>query len=210
VSATAAEWTVLIPVKATDRGKSRIDLPAPLRKELALAMALDTVSAAARSAPVVVVVEDARDAARLAAVGNVAVHRTSVTGLNESILDGLKALAAGGLRGGVAVLPGDLPGLRADELTDALLRCRPHRFAVVADHQGVGTTLLAAADPTALQPRYGPSSFRSHVLAGATPIQLPAGSSLRWDIDTLADLQPSAGTFTSGVLERMRTGNTGC
>lgn len=211
MSTTSAKWTVLIPVKATNRGKSRIDLPVALRQELALAMALDTVAAAARSARVLAVVEDAGDAARLLGVPGVSVHLTSVSGLNESILDGLKSLTAGGAAAGwVAVLPGDLPGLRSDELTDALQLCSAHRFAVVADHQGVGTTLLAATEPAVLQPRYGRASFRSHLLAGATPIRLPAGSSLRWDIDTVADLQASAGPFTGDVLQRMRAGATGC
>ena len=207
---SSADWTVLIPVKATSRGKSRIALPGPVRQELALAMALDTVSAAARSARVVVVVEDADDAARLAAVANVSVHRTGVSGLNESILDGLKSLGAGdGAPGWVAVLPGDLPGLRSDELTDALRQSSAHRFAAVADHQGTGTTLLAATDPLALQPRYGPNSFAAHRLAGATPIRLSPESSLRWDIDTVADLDATAGPFTSAVLDRMRIGLTG-
>lgn len=211
MSTASADWTVLIPVKATNRGKSRIDLPAALRQELALAMALDTVTAAARSARVVAVVEDAGDAARLADVPGVRVHRTSVTGLNESILDGLKSLTSqGGAAGWVATLPGDLPGLRSDELTEALRLCSAHRFAVVADHQGVGTTLLAATEPSALQPRYGSGSFRTHLLAGAAPIQLPAGSSLRWDIDTAADLHAGAGPFTSAVLHRTRAGATGC
>lgn len=210
MSNPSADWTVLIPVKATNRGKSRIDLPAALRQELALAMALDTVSATARSARVVAIVEDAGDAARLGAVAGVSVHRTSVTGLNESILDGLKSLTAGaGTAGWVAALPGDLPGLRSAELTEALALCSTHRFSVVADHQGIGTTLLAATEPAALAPRYGSSSFRSHLLAGATPIQLPAASSLRWDVDTVADLEATAGPFTSGVLERIR-GTTAC
>jgi 2-phospho-L-lactate guanylyltransferase len=211
VSTASADWTVLIPVKATSRGKSRIDLPAGLRQELALAMALDTVSAAVRSARVVAVVEDAADAARLAAVPGVSVHRTSVTGLNESILDGLKSLSAGGgTTGPVAALPADLPGLNSDELTEALRLCSAHRFAVVADHQGIGTTLLAATAPSALVPRYGRASFQAHLLAGATPIRLPAGSSLRWDIDTVTDLDATAGAFTSAVRNRMRAGAAGC
>ena len=211
MSIPSAEWTILIPVKATSRGKSRIDVPSARRRELALAMAMDTVSAAARSARVVAIVEDALDAAALGAVPGVAVHRTSVTGLNESILDGLKSLAApGGGPGWVAALPADLPGLRTDELTDALGQCSRYRFAVVADHQGVGTTLLAATEPAALRPRYGQSSFKAHQLAGATPIGLPAESSLRWDIDTVGDLGAAVGPFTSAVLGRSAAGATGC
>ena len=210
MSRASAGWTVLIPVKATSRGKSRIDLPAPVRQRLALAMALDTVSAAARSARVLAIVEDAADAAQLGAVQGVTVHRTGVTGLNESILDGLKSLAAGpGADGPVAVLPGDLPGLRSDELTEVLHRCAAHRFAVVADHQGIGTTLLAATASAALQPRYGVSSFAAHQLAGATPIDLPAGSSLRWDIDTVADLGAAVGPFTSEVRHSLASGPAG-
>jgi 2-phospho-L-lactate guanylyltransferase len=211
VTTDSAGWTVLVPVKATHRGKSRIELPVALRQELAMAMALDTVSAAARSARVVVVVEDAADAARLGGVAGVSVHRTGVTGLNECILDAVKYLETGaaGPVGKVAVLPGDLPGLRSDELTDALGLCSAYRFSVVADHQGQGTTLLAATEPAALQPLYGPASFRSHLRAGATAIDLPAGSSLRWDIDTVADLPGTAGPFTSQVLQRIRSGAAG-
>ena len=210
MSSASADWTVLIPVKATSRGKSRIDLPSPLRQRLALAMALDTVSAAARSARVVAVVEDVADAERLAAVPGVSVHRTSVTGLNESILDGVKSLAGSGHAGGpVAVLPGDLPGLRSDELREVLQLCAAHRFTVVADHQGIGTTLLAATEPGTLQPRYGRSSFAAHQLAGATPIELPAGSSLRWDIDTVADLGAAVGPFTSEVRHSTASGPAG-
>ena len=170
-----------------------------------MAMAVDTLSAAAGSARVVAVAESPADADRLGRIPNVSVHRTSVTGLNEAIVDGVKSLTAGGAAPWLAVLPGDLPGLRSDELTSVLRRCADHRLAVVADHQGVGTTLLAATEPAALQPRYGPSSFRSHLLAGAVPIELPAGSSLRWDVDTLADLTATAGPLTSAVLQRIRS-----
>lgn len=210
MSTASADWTVLVPVKSTTRGKSRIDLPAVLRQELALAMALDTVTAIARSARVLAVVEDAADAAALGAVANVSIHATPVTGLNEAILDGLRSLRAAGARtGGVAVLPGDLPGLLSDELAEALVLCSAHRFSVVADHQGVGTTLLAATDSAVLVPRYGPSSFRSHLRAGAVSIDLPAGSSLRWDIDRIADLTATAGPLTGEVLAQLRTGTTG-
>ena len=205
MSTASPGWTVLVPVKATTRGKSRIDLPAADRRRLALAMALDTVSAVARCSSVlavVAVVEDSADAARIGSVDGVRVHRTRVTGLNESLVDALTSLSGWGRRGGsgVAVLPGDLPGLLSEELREALEASAGHRLSVVADHQGDGTTLLAATDPAALHPQYGPDSYRRHRAAGAIALELPAASSLRWDVDTVADLDVMPGPFTRAVL----------
>ena len=164
-------------------------------------MAVDTVSAAAQCGAVMVIVESEADAAALSAVQGVLAHRTSVTGLNESIRDGIKALSGSGLgTDRVAVLPGDLPGLQHTELWAVLEECALHRFAVVADHQGVGTTLLAATEPGALNPQYGPDSCRRHQLAGAVLIDLPDGSSLRWDIDTVDDMDAGVGPSTRAVL----------
>jgi 2-phospho-L-lactate guanylyltransferase len=201
VTSTSPGWTILVPVKDTARGKSRIDLPAELRRRLALAMALDTVTAAARCGSVMAIVEAEADAVALSAVPGVMAHRTGVTGLNESIRDGIKALSGSGLATNrVAVLPGDLPGLRHAELSVVLQECAAHPFSVVADHQGVGTTLLAATEPGALDPQYGPDSCRRHQLAGAILIDLPDGSSLRWDVDTVADMDAGLGPATRAVL----------
>ena len=58
-----ADWTLLVPLKSSVRGKSRIDVDPGLRGRLAFAMAADTISAAS-AAPgvglVLVVAEDAR------------------------------------------------------------------------------------------------------------------------------------------------------
>ncbi|MET3806578.1 2-phospho-L-lactate guanylyltransferase [Nakamurella sp. UYEF19] len=201
----ASRWTILVPVKATTRGKSRIDLPPEARQRLALAMALDTVSVAARCGRVMALVENEADAVALQAVPGVAVHLTTVSGLNESILDGVAALAARGVDGLVAVVPGDLPGLLVADLAAGLVQCETHRFAVVADHQGVGTTLLAATVAAALTPRYGPGSYRRHQDAGAVPVLLPTTSSLRRDVDLVTDLETAllgsaVGSRTRAVL----------
>ena len=94
-------------------------------------MAADTI-AAASAAPgvglVLVVAEDAADGDRLAELPGVRIQLTTTTGLNEAIRDGL---AGSGAAAGdpVAVLPGDLPSLTADELGAALAaaRAHPHR-----------------------------------------------------------------------------------
>ena len=199
-----------MPLKASARGKSRIAVRAVDRPGLARAMAHDTVSAAAGCGPVLAVVEEASDGAVLTDIPGVSVHVTTAVGLNESILDGLKVLLAEDPHGPIAVLPGDLPALTPDELASALDRAAAHPFAVVADHEAVGTTLLAATEPSLLQPAYGTDSFRRHQIAGAVPIDLPVTSGLRADVDTVSDLGGTTGPRTRRMLGRMApVGETG-
>lgn len=206
------EWTILVPLKATSRGKSRLEMTPEMRRRLAMAMAMDTVSAAAECGQVLVVVEDDADAAALGAMADVRVHRTEVTGLNESIRDGLRLLSSEAVpaeQGPVvrrfAVLPGDLPGLQSAELGAVLRQSESYRFAVVADHQQIGTTLLAARTTADLRPAYGSDSFRRHQLLGAVALSVPPESSLRWDVDTAADLNGGVGLNTTAALTALRT-----
>jgi len=212
-------WSVVLPLKATRRGKSRIDVHPALRQRLTLAMAMDTAAAvagAAAVADVLVVVEDEADGREIGQLAGIRVLLTRTRDLNDAIADGLAALgvdrpAAARARsrpgtsgvsgsGPVATLPADLPSLMANELDAALAACTPHRVAVVADRQGTGTTLLAATSPALLVPRYGVGSLARHVAAGAVPIELPADSGLRRDVDLASDLAGVAGRRTLGVL----------
>lgn len=202
-------WTVVMPLKASTRGKSRIDLAPELRRRLVLVMAADAVTAVAGADGVdrvLLVVEDegdARtvvDAVRSADVGGraapVQTHVTTATSLNEAIRDG--AARAGD--GPVAVLPCDVPSATSAEIGSALARARHHRRSVVADADGVGTTLLAALGAAELRPRYGTNSWRRHVDDGAVPLDLPADSGLRRDVDLRSDLATVTGPATRGEL----------
>lgn len=195
----SAGWTLIVPVKSTSRGKSRIDVDPQLRQRIARALALDTVAAAAAAAAVtqvVVVADEQADGAELATIAGVRVQLTATRSLNAAIADGV-----GGASGMVAVLPADLPGVTAAELDAVLQQAASmlvdddrHSMAVIADRQGVGTTLLAALEPAELRPHYGPQSFRRHQDAGARALDVAADSWIRRDIDTLADLA----TITTG------------
>ena len=44
-------YLLMVPIKSTSRGKSRLGLDAALRRRLALAMAMDTVAAASAAEP---------------------------------------------------------------------------------------------------------------------------------------------------------------
>ena len=194
----ARQWTVIVPVKDTRRGKSRLALPEVDRRSIVTAMAVDTVTAAAAQAAVLVVAETERDIAEFGRVAGVHCHLTRKSGLNEAIADGLAAIDR--RAGAVAVLPADLPGLLPADLAVALRLSEHLATGVVADHDGTGTTLLTAHRPVLLRPHFGPDSFRRHLTDGAQPIEVPATSTLRFDVDIPADLAGALGPRTRAAL----------
>lgn len=199
-------YSVIIPFKQTSRGKSRLRLPDGQRSVMAMAMVRDTLAAVTAVGlvhTVLVVAEDAEDAAAVAG-GRVEVLVTQVLGLNEAIAVGARELAARGWLGPIAVLPGDLPFLTAADLTRALTEAAGGA-AVVADAAGTGTTMLVAASPAELTPRFGPDSYRLHRDIGARAIPVARGSTLHMDVDVVADLHlpgelGQLGAYTRAVL----------
>lgn len=197
----ARRWTVVVPVKATSRGKSRIQLAPPLRRALARALATDTLTgvlSARRVGAVVVVLEDDADGAALhrdlgrdrgPAVDRLTLLPTDTRELNAAIGDGLAVAGSGP----VAVLPADLPGVTGAEL-DRVLAAADDEFTagramlVVPDRQGSGTTLLAGSSPAAVRQRYGRGSFAAHLAAGGRELIVGADSPVRRDVDTVDDL----------------------
>ncbi|ABS05094.1 conserved hypothetical protein [Kineococcus radiotolerans SRS30216 = ATCC BAA-149] len=191
-------WRVVVPVKGGDGAKSRLALPGPARRSLALAMALDCLAVCLRTPGVglVVCVSDDPEvtaAARSAGAVTVSAGRP---GLAAAVEAGVTCLE----RGPTAVLLGDLPALRAEDLgaalADALARPGP---ALVTDADGRGSVLLADRDG-APPHRFGPGSARAHLDAGARPLSA-ALPSLRRDVDTVEDL---AEALALGVGPRTR------
>jgi 2-phospho-L-lactate/phosphoenolpyruvate guanylyltransferase len=184
------EYVVLVPVKPPAVGKSRlVGLPADLRRELAAAFALDTVSACLATpgvAAVLAVTSDVTLSRRLVSLGCSAVPDGVVGDLNGC----LRVAAAEAARRWPDLSPAavcaDLPALRPDDLQAALDLLPDQRASFVADASGTGTTMYAAP-PTAFDPCFGPGSRAAHLLAGAVAV---AGDlvSLRQDVDELADL----------------------
>jgi 2-phospho-L-lactate guanylyltransferase len=210
-------FTVVVPVKGTADGKSRLlpERPAGERMLLAEAFALDAVSALQRARQVgrVVVVTDAASsvAARLRERG-VTVLGDPGGGLNAAAGAGLAwagadaDAAVGAAPGPVAVMLGDLPTLGADDLDEALEAARGHPLALVHDAEGSGTTLITATEG-ALVPHFGGGSAERHRAAGHVDLVLRPESTLRHDVDTEADLQAAVavgvGGHTAEVLRRL-------
>jgi 2-phospho-L-lactate guanylyltransferase len=203
-------FLVLVPVKATGRGKSRLGGDEALRRRLALAMAMDTTAAAAAADPVravLALVEDDEDGVAIARASGALVHRVSARGLNQAIREGASLPLAGS--GAIASLPADLPSLLPGELAAALEAAIRYPFAVVADRDGTGTTLLTASRPELLRPRYGVGSLAAHRAAGATLLPIPASSGLRRDVDLSEDLLDASGPHTAALLAEPRAGGVG-
>jgi 2-phospho-L-lactate guanylyltransferase len=196
-------WGVVVPVKRLALAKTRLVIDDDSRERLALAFAEDVVLAALSCQlvrRVLVVTDDPRAAAAVAALGaDVAPDRPDA-GLNPALAHGAQVLRAQDARLGVATVSSDLPALRADDLAEMLAAAVTRTF--VADAAGIGTTVLAAPGGTPLDPRYGPASRAAHRASGA--VETAGAASLRRDVDTPADLADAlelgVGPRTAGAV----------
>jgi 2-phospho-L-lactate guanylyltransferase len=212
-------WTVLLPVKVLARAKSRLAvLAGDRRRELALAFASDTVTAALACpevARVLVVTSDPVAGRLLAGLGAVIVadepaDRSATRGgaaaaaapsvigelgvqdaLNAALRHGAAVAERRWPGTGLAALTADLPALSPAELAAALRAAgtSPGLAAFVPDAAGVGTTLYAVPPGGEFRPLFGGASRARHAAAGA--VELAAGdlTGLRRDVDTPDDLR---------------------
>jgi len=186
---TAAGWAVIIPVKPSVRGKSRLEVTGVDRVALARAIALDTIAAAAACESVAQVVVVTDDGGLVLQAGDIPglrfVSEGDAAGLNEAI-----AVGAGTAEGMPrAALLGDLPALRPADLSEALEAAASVDRAVVADAEGTGSTMVTARSRVPWQTSFGDDSFAHHVDGGCTPLEIPDSSSLRRDVDTVEQLR---------------------
>lgn len=183
-------WGLVVPVKRLALAKTRLQAYGDaVRQELALAFAVDVVTAGLACdlvTQVLVVTDDEAAAAALRSAGAQVVGDLPDAGLNPALAHGAGVLLERGATG-VAAVSADLPCLTPQELATALAAVRPGLRGFVVDAAGTGTTLLAAPPGVELAPAYGASSRSGHLASGA--VELPAGRGLRLDVDTPADLR---------------------
>lgn len=199
-------WHVVLPVKEAVLAKTRLEPPPPLtRAELARAMARDTLEAACAAvapARVLVVTSDPAAAASAEHLGARVVPDPG-HGLNAAVRAGIGAATRSGPTA-VAVLLGDLPSARAEDLGAALEAAAEHPRAVVPDADGTGTVLLTSRRGVDLSPAFGADSARRHA-AGAWRLDLDLPR-LRTDVDGVHALAEVAhlgvGRHTAAVLAR--------
>ena len=187
-------WAVVIPAKPLATAKSRLaDAAGTRRADLALAMLLDTIEAALGAAQVVavlVVTDDNLISAAAAELGAVVVPDVPGEGLNAAFRHGIEVAATQFPGGGVALLAGDLPALHPREFEAALaIVASSPCMVAVADHEGVGTTMLAARSAAQLRPAFGVGSFAQHRAMGAVALEGGELAGLRRDVDDAAGLE---------------------
>jgi 2-phospho-L-lactate guanylyltransferase len=209
------DWALVIPVKPLDRAKSRLaGLAGPHRGELALAMAVDTVSALLACPAVavaIVVTDDPAAGAELGALGSVVIPDRPAAGLNPALEFGAAFAAERWPGRGRAGLAADLPALRPAEIGAALAAAGavPEPAAFVPDAAGTGTTLYAVGLGAEFRPAFGPGSAARHAARGAAELGLPGIGGLRQDVDTAEDLSRAAalglGPRTTAVAARLLT-----
>lgn len=186
----ARTWTVIVPVKLITLAKTRLSpLGGSARQRLALAFALDTVTAALQCAQVAraVVVTNDPTADRFRELGADVVPDVPDAGLNPALVYAGQHVRAHDHRASLAALSSDLPSVRPDDLT-AAIEAAPASPWFVGDAHGVGTTMLAAPDGSPWQPRFGHHSRAWHQSLGLTEIAATGLERLRRDVDTTVDL----------------------
>jgi 2-phospho-L-lactate/phosphoenolpyruvate guanylyltransferase len=193
-------WSLVIPVKVLALAKTRLTgLEPERRSRLALAMATDTVAAALRAGPVaaVLVVTDDRDVRQASLrLGALVLADAPGAGLNEALSYGAEYARQRWPARGLGALAGDLPAMRSAELAAALHAAGRLGAAFVADADGTGTALYAAAPGSEFRPQFGRASRRRHLDGGAAEIGADTAGAilagLRRDVDTVDDLRAAA------------------
>ncbi|MQY03100.1 2-phospho-L-lactate guanylyltransferase [Actinomadura macrotermitis] len=186
------QWSLVVPVKVLARAKTRMSGAAgPHRQDLALAVAADTVAAALRCPAVrdvIVVTDDPRPAAELAALGATVVADEPDAGLNPALVHGAGRGREAAPDAGVGALSADLPALRPAELARVLEAAAAAPEAFVPDAAGIGTTLYTARPGVPFAPAFGGGSRAAHRARGARELLLDGTDSVRRDVDTPEDL----------------------
>lgn len=211
-------WTVVIPVKAAPAAKTRLGpaLADDARALLARAFALDTIAAALAAGAVAHVIVVGDDPALAGEAEFLAEPVDGPRSLGRAIAHGIAHASRHDLRSGVAVLLGDLPALRPEELDIALEAAARHPLAFVRDADGTGTTLATAVpstaagdahEATAFEPQFGPDSAARHAAAGFAELAASDLTGLTRDVDTVdaleAVLHHGVGDHTAEVVAHL-------
>jgi 2-phospho-L-lactate guanylyltransferase len=156
---------LVVPIKAPSRAKRRLDgvLSDVERWRLARTMAADVLEVVSglRDLVRLAVCDDPELIALAGRFGVETVLDQAPAGQSAAVRLGFSAAAERG-RAPLATIPGDVPGIRADDVR-ALFETHPEAEVLLApDRDGVGTNGLRVASADALALHFGEDSLRLH------------------------------------------------
>lgn len=200
----------MVPVKRLTLAKSRLPISPEARSRLALAFALDTITAVAHAASIdrVVVVTDDRTArtaveSRTWPVDVRVVPDVPDAGLNTALVHGAHVARELDASCGVIAVSADLPALRPVDVEAVISAAPADAGAFVADASGTGTTMVCAPPGHELTALFGTRSRAHHRARGLVDLALGAPGARR-DVDTDVDLWDARrlgiGSETQAVL----------
>ncbi len=167
-------WAV-IPVKETTAAKGRLGdaVPRHLRPGLALAMLEDVLAAVTQAlqhgarglAGIAVVTLDPEARALTQRYGARILTDDARGGHTAAVAAAARTLAQEG-RGGMLQMPGDIPLVRADEISLLLaLRRAAPSFTIAPSHDDFGSNAVLVCPPAAVPLTFGDDSFYPHLRA---------------------------------------------
>ena len=209
-------WAV-VPVKEIDGAKHRLSamLTPAQRQGLAAAMLRDVLRAllaVPELAGILVVTLDPHATELCRTLGVRVVADGARDGHTGAVEAGGRVLLAEG-RGGMLTVPGDIPRIRAEEVSALIAahRAAPS-FTIAPAHDELGSNAVLLSPPDAVKLRFGEDSYFPHLdaarRAGIEPVVMRLAG-IGMDIDHPADLaafvamMPRVETETLAYLERM-------
>jgi 2-phospho-L-lactate guanylyltransferase len=118
------------------------------------------------------------------------IHQPRAAGLNAALRLAIAEVSETAPYDALLLMPGDLPMLKTEDLTAALLLTHTHTVTLAPALDG-GTGLIAMRAGTALAPEFGPGSFQRHAAAAARhglSVAVIGADSLSRDVDRPDDL----------------------
>jgi 2-phospho-L-lactate/phosphoenolpyruvate guanylyltransferase len=190
-------WTVVVPLKPPAIGKSRLAVLAEDRPGMARAIAQDTLAAACACHRVDEVVVVSADRSWELPEGARLVPEPRPTTIDDAVARGLDTVSGQAPR---AVLLGDLSGLDAGDLAEALDAADHLDRGLVRDVEGTGTTLVTARAGIPLVTAFGPASALHHRHLDYVDLPVRGSSTLRRDVDTADHLAGTLGPRASSLV----------
>jgi 2-phospho-L-lactate guanylyltransferase len=203
----------VVALKPATIAKTRLGaLPAPIRQRLAIAMALDTLTALAAAVSRLVVVSDQPTLPGILSRAGIAAElrpEPDPSGMNAALAFGAQILRTAGCDQVLACV-GDLPALTPEAVRAALAAADDHGESArmyVPDRLGDGTTMLIA-NGTDLDPRFQGESASAHRDSGAAGLLLGDFPQARTDVDAPDDVAAviglGVGRHTAQLIDSQR------